>query len=106
MPLGANKRATPSAVMMNGRTASGAVGSAVRAMSGTSAPPQDLPFHDTSGLSARHGLPVVGLTEAPLYKMRRLAGHDQAQPSVCPMFHGSLLSRRAIWLPACVQAPQ
>src|SRR5690606_16680239 len=37
--------------------------------------------------------------------MRRLAGHDHAQFKVCPIPHGSELSRRAIWFPACVQEP-
>src|ERR1700712_1288747 len=35
----------------------------------------------------------------------RFAGHAHAQLSVCPSPHGSALSRRAIWLPACVHAP-
>src|SRR4051794_38048421 len=38
--------------------------------------------------------------------MRRFAGHDQAQFKVWPIPQGSALSRRAIWLPACVQAPE
>src|SRR5574341_2454810 len=38
--------------------------------------------------------------------MRRLAGHDQAQPPVAPRPLGAAASRRAIWLPAWVQLPQ
>src|SRR5271165_1086770 len=38
--------------------------------------------------------------------MRRLAGQDQAQFSVCPIPVGSELSRRAIKLPAGPHAPQ
>jgi len=37
--------------------------------------------------------------------MRRLAGHAHAQFGVTPSPVGSDGSRRAIWLPACVQQP-
>src|SRR5476649_2280171 len=72
--------------------------------SGTSAPPQVVPFHATSLRVGSHGLPCKS-QEARLYSTRRLAGHAQAQFSVLPMPVGSLLSRRPIWLPAGVQQP-
>src|SRR5471032_1463696 len=52
--------------------------------SGTSAPPQVVPFHATSLRVGSHGLPCKS-QEARLYSTRRLAGHAQAQFSVLPM---------------------
>ncbi|MNR35641.1 hypothetical protein D3C85_1535030 [compost metagenome] len=71
--------------------------------SGLSAPAHFSPFQAISLRLASHGWPA-GSQLARLYRMRRLAGQAQAQPRVLPR-PLSLLSRRAIWLPACVQQP-
>ena len=73
--------------------------------SGMSAPVHALPFHAISLRVGSNGLPLTS-HEARLYRMRRFAGHAHAQFSVWPMPVGSELSRRPIWLPACVHAPQ
>src|SRR5258708_9599624 len=70
-----------------------------------SAPVQALPFHAISVRGGPNGLPLRS-HDARLYRMRRFAGQAHAQPSVWPMPVGSELSRRPIWLPACVHAPQ
>src|ERR1700751_2326690 len=96
MLLRAKNRATPSGFMMNGPMPPAGFSSALK--SGTSAPPQALPFQAITLRRGSYGLPVKS-QDAGLYKMRRLAGHDQAQLSVCPIPVGSELSLRAIRLP-------
>src|SRR5207247_9517744 len=96
------QRATPSEFMMNGFMPS--AGAASSLMSGTSAPTHWVPFHSISLRFGSHGLPE-GSHEARLYWMRRLAGHEKAQPVVLPNPRGSELSRRAIILPFSVQQP-
>ena len=99
----AKKRATPSGFMMKGFMP--LAGSSSNTKSGTSAPTQRSPFHDTSVRLGSNGVPS-GLQDARLYSTRRLAGQDQAQFNVLPMPVGSALSRRAIRLPAGPHAPQ
>src|SRR5215467_14617994 len=70
-----------------------------------SAPVHALPFHEISLRDGSNGLPFRS-HEARLYSTRRFTGHAHAQPSVWPMPVGSALSRRPIWLPACVHEPQ
>src|SRR3982074_3835714 len=99
----AKKRATPSGFMMNGPMPLPGFSSALK--SGTSAPPQALPFHLINWRFGLYGLPA-GSHDARLYSTRRFAGQAQAQLSVWPMPVGSALSRRAIRLPVGPQAPQ
>src|SRR4249920_1447644 len=98
----AKKRATPSGFMMNGPTPSS--GGVSGLMSGTSTPAHFCPFHAISLRLGSQGLPD-GSQEARLYRIRRLAGHANAQPNVLPRPLGSELSRRAIMLPLLLQAP-
>src|SRR5262245_7675919 len=70
-----------------------------------SAPPQAVPFHETSARCGLNGLPFTS-QDARLYNTRRLAGQEKAQFKVCPIPVGSLLSRRAMLLPVGPQAPQ
>src|ERR1700712_1156159 len=78
MPVGAKRRATPSEVMMKGCTRSGSPGLASGRISGTSAPPQLLPFHSTSLRVASHGLPSGALDAAShlVARLRPGAGED------------------------------
>src|SRR6267378_15674 len=103
MPARAKKRATPSGFMMNGPMPPAGFSSALK--SGTSAPPQAVPFQAINLRFGLYGLPA-GSQDARLYSTRRLAGQDQAQLSVWPMPVGSELSRRAIRLPVGPHAPQ
>src|SRR5258708_15174197 len=103
MPGRAKNRATPLGFMMNGPMPPDGFSSALK--SGTSAPPQALPFHSINLRFGLYGLPA-GSQEARLYSTRRFAGQAQAQLSVWPMPVGSELSRRAIKLPAGPHAPQ
>src|SRR5206468_6207730 len=98
----AKKRPTPSEFMMNGFMPSAGAESALK--SGTSAPAHLTPSQPISLRFGSHGLPD-GSHEARLYWMRRLAGHEKAQPVVLPNPLGSELSRRAIILPFSVQQP-
>src|ERR1700761_8120343 len=103
MPSREKKRATPSGFMMNGFMPFSGGSSTLK--SGTSAPDHVLPFHAISLRVGSNGLPLTS-HDARLYSTRRFAGHAQAQFSVLPMPVGSELSRRPIWLPAWVHAPQ
>ncbi|MNV51124.1 hypothetical protein D3C71_1431630 [compost metagenome] len=102
MPARAKKRATPSGFMMNGPMPPAGFSSPLK--SGMSAPAQILPFQPINLRRGSKGLPATS-QDARLYRMRRLAGHAQAQFRVWPMPVGSLLSRRAIRLPPGPQAP-
>jgi hypothetical protein len=103
MPSRAKKRATPSGFMMKGLMPLSGGSSTLK--SGMSEPVHARPFHATSFLDGSNGLPFTS-HDARLYSTRRFAGHAHAQPSVWPMPVGSELSRRPIWLPACVHEPQ
>src|SRR5208282_2219265 len=103
MALRANNRATPSGFMMKGFMPP--AGSSATGKSGTSAPPQALPFQPINLRFGSYGLPL-GSQEARLYRTRRFAGQDQAQLSVWPIPVGSELSRLAIRLPVGPHAPQ
>src|SRR5262245_17225432 len=96
-----HSRATPSSHMMNGFITPGLP---VGAMSGTSNPVHRSPFHSISLRDGSQGLPV-GSADARLYMMRRLAGQENDQFGNKPVSPGSLLSRRAIMLPASVKQP-
>src|SRR5215468_11458032 len=96
-----HNRATPSSHMMKGFTA---VGLAVGAMSGTSKPAHFAPSHSISLRLSSQALPLRS-AEARLYRMRRLAGHENAHCEYNPASPGSALFRRAIMLPASVKQP-